>query len=63
LEWRDEDPVKPGQRVSKKREPKPLQVLVFTLDELRDARLAPLVDFKGRQPKNRSAKMEITEGV
>ena len=26
----------------------PLQVLGFTLDELRDARLAPIVDFKGR---------------
>lgn len=51
LVWRDEEPVKPGQRVSKKREPKPFQVLVFALDELRDARLAPLVDFKGRRPK------------
>ncbi len=49
--WSDEPPVKPGQRVSKKRVPAPLQVLGFTLDELRDARLAPLVDFKGRSHK------------
>lgn len=46
--WSDEPPVKPGQRVSKKRVPAPLQVLGFALDELRDARLAPLVNFKGR---------------
>ena len=28
-----------------------LQALGFTLDELREARLAPVVDFKGRKPK------------
>jgi len=50
--WSDEPPVKPGQRVSKKRIPAPLQVLGFTLDELRDARLAPIVDFKGRGAKS-----------
>ncbi|MCJ0763204.1 ribosome maturation factor RimP [Variovorax terrae] len=49
--WRDEPAVKPGQKVSRKREPAPLQALGFTLDELRDARLAPMVDFKGRRPK------------
>ena len=49
ITWRDEPAVKPGQRVSKKRAPLPLQVLGFKLEELRDARLAPLVDFKGRQ--------------
>ncbi|MBX3611896.1 MAG: ribosome maturation factor RimP, partial [Hydrogenophaga sp.] len=46
--WSDEPPVKPGQRVSKKREPAPLQVLGFTLDEIAQARLAPIVNFKGR---------------
>jgi len=46
--WRDEPEVKPGARVSKKRPLAPLQVLGFTLDELRDARLAPIVSFKGR---------------
>ena len=49
--WSDEPEVKPGQRVSKKRAPAPLQVLGFALDELREARLAPVVDFKGRKPK------------
>ena len=47
--WSDAPPVKPGQRVSKKRAPMPLQAVGFTLDELREARLAPLVNFKGRQ--------------
>ena len=47
--WSDAPPVKPGQRVSKKRILPPLQALGFTLDELREARLAPIVSFKGRQ--------------
>ncbi len=47
--WRDEPPVKPGQRVSAKRAPAPEQALSFTLDELQSARLAPVVDFKGRK--------------
>ena len=42
---------KPGQKVSRKRAPAPMQALGFTLDELREARLAPIVDFKGRRPK------------
>ncbi|MBP6483084.1 MAG: ribosome maturation factor RimP [Rhodoferax sp.] len=46
--WSDVPPVKPGQKVSKKRLPPPLQVLAFSLDELREARLAPIVSFKGR---------------
>lgn len=46
--WSDAPAVKPGQRVSKKREPAPLQALVFELSELQQARLAPLVNFKGR---------------
>jgi ribosome maturation factor RimP len=28
-----------------------MQALGFSLDELREARLAPIVDFKGRKPK------------
>lgn len=47
--WSDEPPPKPGQRVSRKRQPPPLQALTFQLDELQQARLAPLVNFKGRQ--------------
>ncbi|MEZ5608414.1 MAG: ribosome maturation factor RimP [Burkholderiaceae bacterium] len=49
--WRDEPAVKPGLRVSKKREAAPEQALDFALDELASARLAPVVDFKGRKPK------------
>ena len=47
--WSDEPPVKPGQKVSRKRVPGPLRALGFTLDELKEARLAPIVDFKGRK--------------
>ena len=50
--WSDEPAVKPGQKVSKKRIPAPLQALGFTLDEISQARLAPVVDFKGRRPKS-----------
>ena len=46
--WRDEPPAKPGQRVSARRAPAPEQALSFELDELQSARLAPVVDFKGR---------------
>jgi ribosome maturation factor RimP len=47
--WSDAPEPKPGQKVSKKRAPAPLHALGFTLDELREARLAPIVDFKGRK--------------
>jgi ribosome maturation factor RimP len=47
--WSDEPPPVPGKKVSKKKEPAPVQVLGFTLDELKEARLAPIVDFKGRK--------------
>jgi ribosome maturation factor RimP len=50
--WSDEPAVKPGQKISKNRVPAPLQALGFTLDEIAQARLAPVVDFKGRKPKN-----------
>ena len=49
ISWRDEPATKPGARVSRKKEPAPLQVLGFRLDELKEARLAPIVDFKGRR--------------
>ena len=49
--WSDEPEVKPGQKISKKRIPAPLQALGFTLDEIATARLAPVVDFKGRKSK------------
>ncbi len=50
--WSDEPAPKPGARVSKKKLPAPLQALGFTLDELREARLAPIVSFKGRGVKD-----------
>lgn len=46
--WRDEPVTKPGQKVSKKRPPAPTQALGFVLSELKEARLAPIVSFKGR---------------
>jgi ribosome maturation factor RimP len=46
--WSDAPVAKPGQRVSKKRVPPPLQALGFALNEVREARLAPIVSFKGR---------------
>jgi ribosome maturation factor RimP len=53
--WTDEpSPAKPGAKVSKKKMAPPLQALGFTLDEIHQARLAPVVDFKGRRPKSAS---------
>jgi ribosome maturation factor RimP len=46
--WSDAPAVKPGQKISKKRVPPPLQALGFSLDEVREARLAPIVSFRGR---------------
>ena len=46
--WSDAPVVKPGLRVSKKRDASPLQALGFVFEELREARLAPVVSFKGR---------------
>lgn len=46
--WSDEPAPKPGQRVSRKRVPAPMQALTFALSDLQQARLAPIVNFKGR---------------
>jgi ribosome maturation factor RimP len=46
--WSDEPAPKPGVRVSKKKVPAPLQAMTFSLDEVREVRLAPIVNFKGR---------------
>lgn len=53
--WSDEPVAKPGARVSKKRAPAPVHALGFTLDEIRDARLAPIVSFNGRNAKDTGA--------
>ena len=57
--WSDEPESKPGQKVSKKKIPAPLQALGFTLDEIAQARLAPVVDFKGRKPKSATPPQSI----
>jgi len=49
ITWSDEPQPAPGVKVSKKKAPAPLQALGFRLDELKEARLAPIVDFKGRK--------------
>jgi ribosome maturation factor RimP len=46
--WADAPAVKPGQKISRKRAPPAMQALGFALEELREARLAPIVSFKGR---------------
>ncbi|MFN3493965.1 MAG: ribosome maturation factor RimP [Hydrogenophaga sp.] len=46
--WSDAPAPKPGQRISAKRAPAPLQALTFALSDLQQARLAPIVNFKGR---------------
>lgn len=61
--WSDEPEVKPGQKISKKRVPAPLQALGFTLDEIATARLAPVVDFKGRKPKAEQPQPDMDKTV
>jgi len=51
LVWSDEPAVMPGRKVSKKKAPAPLQALGFSLDEIKEARLASIVDFKGRKSR------------
>lgn len=46
--WSDAPESKPGQRPGKKAKPMPVNVLGFRFDEIREARLAPIVNFKGR---------------
>ena len=49
--WSDEAEPKPGQKVAKKKALAPLLALDFLLEDIAQARLAPVVDFKGRKPK------------
>ena len=48
ITWSDAPERKPGQKVSKHAKPLPVQALTFNLEEIREARLAPIVNFKGR---------------
>jgi len=61
--WSEAPEPKPGQKVSKKRAPAPLHALGFVLDELREARLAPIVDFKGRKAKTQPGFSDIDDGT
>ena len=47
--WSDAPARKPGAKVSKHAKPLALQALGFVWDEVREARLADVVDFKGRK--------------
>ena len=50
--WSEEPEAKPGARVSQKRlDAAPMHAMAFLLTELREARLAPIVDFKGRRSR------------
>lgn len=50
--WNEAPVAKPGARVSKKRvAAMPVHALGFTRDEIREARLAPVVSFKGRSAR------------
>lgn len=51
ITWQEEPPSVPGKRPARKKVVAATQVLSFRLDELKDARLAPIVDFKGRGRK------------
>lgn len=53
--WSDAPEPKPGARVSKKRAPVPMQAMTFALDDIQQARLAPIVNFKGRQAPGANA--------
>jgi ribosome maturation factor RimP len=55
LVWSDAPEPKPGYRVSKKRVMAPLQALDFALDDVQQARLTPIVNFKGRAAVGPSA--------
>ena len=47
--WHDLPAIKPGQKVSKKRPIAPVLSLGFILSDIKEARLAPIVSFKGRR--------------
>ncbi|MFT4190616.1 MAG: ribosome maturation factor RimP [Comamonas sp.] len=57
--WRDPIETKPGQKPGKKKlAAQAVHALGFTLDEIKEARLAPIVDFKGRKPREAAAPQE-----
>lgn len=48
ITWSDMPVRKPGQKIGKNAKPVPVHAMAFSLEELREARLAPIVNFKGR---------------
>ncbi|MEI7783423.1 MAG: ribosome maturation factor RimP [Betaproteobacteria bacterium] len=59
LLWSDETPPKPGQKPARKKVPAPLLAMDFVLEDVAQARLAPVVDFKGRQTKTPAVNKDI----
>jgi len=57
--WSDTPEPKPGQKVSRKKAPVPLMALGFVLEDISQARLAPVVDFKGRKSKVAPTQQEL----
>ncbi|MFM9879205.1 MAG: ribosome maturation factor RimP [Burkholderiaceae bacterium] len=51
ISWSNAPEPKPGRKVSVKKAPPLMNVLGFNRADLQEARLAPLVDFKGKKPK------------
>ncbi len=49
--WSEEPAPVPGRKPGKSGQQVALQALAFRLDELKEARLAPIVDFKGKRPR------------
>lgn len=51
IAWSDEETAKPGVKPRRKKEPAPELALDFRLEDVAQAKLVPVVDFKGRRPK------------
>jgi ribosome maturation factor RimP len=51
LVWSDEEPTRPGVKSRRKKESAPPLALDFILEDVAQAKLVPVVDFKGRRPK------------
>lgn len=56
-------PSKPGARPARRTETAPVKVMDFSLDELREARLVPVVDFKGRRLANAPESAALQSGT
>jgi len=59
LLWSDEPAPMPGQKTARKKAPAPLLALDFVLEDIAQARLAPVVDFKGRRAKTPAVNKDL----